>query len=94
MTESSNEYASAGQVRVLAAVEALALAARPFGGLRVSEVADAGVGTRDQAFRALNSLEAAGWAGRLPDGRWRLTAKAALASELTRAGLDLLGDRP
>ena len=88
---SDSEYVNAAQVRVLRVVEALALAARTRGGLGPTDLAGAGCGTRNQAFRALKSMEAAGWVEQAGDGRWRLTAQAALASELTRAGLDLVG---
>lgn len=77
---------------------AAALAGNEFGGMAVSEVAQATRMRSDQAFRALANLVEAGWAEQLPSGRYRLGPKpvqvaVAFSTALSRAETELAGVR-
>ena len=81
-------YRSAAQQALLGVVERLA--ARPLEPATAERLA-AGLGgvSRDQAFRALKNLEAAGWAEQAPAGGWRLTPMVIrLADQFRRALVD------
>ena len=87
----SPNYTSTGQQILLRVVEALAvdpLTPRPVA--QVVEAVNAqGCGTisRDQAFRALQNLGIADWAGEIPDTGWRLTPRAVRISERFRLAI-------
>ena len=76
---------NASQARLMHTVEALA--AQPIHGLPVTEVQARLGDSRDQIMRTLTTLEALGWAGQTPAGRWRLTPHLIQLSERLRQAL-------
>jgi DNA-binding IclR family transcriptional regulator len=75
-----NRYVIAGGVKTLAVLEALDDATATGGGVSAADIARATKLTANCAFRALKTLEAAGYAKRDAAG-WKMTARAARFSD-------------
>ena len=83
-------YASTSQQILLRVIEALAV--DPLNPMPVARVLQAvnvqGADiSRDQAFRALQNLALADWAGEIPAAGWRLTPRAVRLSERFRLAI-------
>ncbi len=83
MSNGQDKYVNEGGRRALAAVEVLA--ERPLASIDPDRLAERLGCQRDGAFRALKTLEAAGWAEPAPDGKgWRISPHASRLSERVR----------
>ena len=85
MTSGAAAYVNVSQQTLLRVLEALG--AHPLEWqAQLDLVASVGA-TRDQTYRALRNLEAAGWAESAGGGRWRLAPKVSLIAERTRLAI-------
>ena len=80
-------YISTGQQTLLSVIEVLAR--QPLRGMSLAEVRDGAehAPSRDQVFRALKNLAAAGWVEQERGGDWRLTPRITFISERCRLAI-------
>ncbi|MDR3087972.1 MAG: hypothetical protein LBU45_08515 [Azoarcus sp.] len=82
---------TAAHTRLLSVIEAIS--GHEVRGLRLVEVARAVGCIESTALRDLESLEGAGWAQRLPDGRWCLAPRPLQILFNFQAGLSRASER-
>lgn len=85
-----DKYTSQSQQLVLALVEHLA--GQPLAGFAIGDLVAVTGKTRDQVFRALKNLEAAGWAEEY-HGQWALSPRITQLSDQVRLAIARLHER-